>query len=70
MLLSTKTRVFKVHSFVWTHPEIQIKRRELSLLLYSHFISVTYTTGLTFFTSLNSYQHQYLYIVKRLGYEN
>ena len=42
-----KRRFFKVHSFVWRQPEIQIKERELSLLLYSHLISVTYTTCLT-----------------------
>ena len=38
-----KGRFFKVHSFVWKQPEVQIKQRELSLLLYSHFISVTHT---------------------------
>ena len=39
---------------------MQIKQRELSLLLYSHFISVTlYTTCLTLFKRSKSDGHQF-----------
>ena len=55
-----KRSLFKVHSFVWRQPEMQIKQRELSLLLYSHFISVTlYTTCLTLFKRSKSDGHQF-----------
>ena len=52
--VNTKRRFFKVHSFAWKQPEIQIKQRELNLLLYSH-----YTTCLTLFKSSKSDQRQF-----------